>query len=58
MSREEIRLTAVVDRATRSFYCSSSAHRAVGTPIYINGRKVCQRCAAERRQVLKEKARG
>ncbi|TPG50704.1 hypothetical protein EAH75_04500 [Rhodanobacter glycinis] len=51
---EDRRLTAVADRATGKFYCSSSAHRAIGTPVIIRGRKVCQACADKRRRVLME----
>lgn len=53
--REEQRTTAAVDRATGSFYCSSSAHRAHGQPVIIRGRKVCQACAAQRQQVLQHR---
>lgn len=56
--REERRLTAVADRATGKFYCSSSAHRASGPYVMVNGRKVCQPCADKRRRALLEKANG
>lgn len=55
---EERRLTAAADRATGKFYCSSSAHRASGPHVMVNGRKVCQACADKRRRVLLEKANG
>jgi hypothetical protein len=54
----ERRLTAAADRATGKFYCSSSAHRATGPYVLVNGRKVCQACADKRRRVLMEKANG
>lgn len=57
-SRIDRRTTAAADRSTGTFYCSSSAHRAAGTPIIIRGRRVCQACAAQRKQVLKERDRG
>lgn len=56
--REDRRLTAVADRATGKFYCSSSAHRASGPYVIVNGRKVCQACADKRRLVLMGKAHG
>lgn len=56
--RADRRLTAAADRATGKFYCSSSAHRSIGTPVIINGRKVCQACADKRRLVLMGKANG
>lgn len=57
--RDDRRLTAAADRFTGKFYCSSSAHRASGPYVLINGRKVCQACADKRRQVLKKgKANG
>lgn len=57
-SKKEARQTAVVEKITGQFHCSSSNHSAAGTPVIIRGRKVCQGCAAKRKQVLKEKARG
>lgn len=45
--RIDRRATAAADRSTGTFYCSSSAHRAAGTPIIIRGRRVCQACAAQ-----------
>lgn len=56
--RIDRRTTAAADRSTGTFYCSSSAHRAAGKPVIIRGRKVCQACANQRRQVLKGKAHG
>lgn len=56
--REERRLTAVTERATGTFHCSSSNHRAKGQPVIIRGRKVCQACADQRKKVLKGRAHG
>lgn len=56
--RIDRRNTAAADRSTGTFYCSSSAHRATGTPTFIRGRRVCQACAAQRKQVLKAKTHG
>jgi len=56
--RAEQNLTAAVSRATGKFWCSSSAHFATGVPVMIKGRRVCAKCADQRRQVLKGNARG
>jgi hypothetical protein len=57
-NRKDRRQTAALERVTGTFHCSSSNHFATGDPVIIRGRKVCQACAAQRRQILKENARG
>ena len=56
--REERRLTAAAERATGQFRCTSSAHWATGEPVIIRGRKICQACAAQRRQRLAAARKG
>ncbi|CAM5588893.1 hypothetical protein [Rhodanobacter lindaniclasticus] len=55
--RADRRRTAAAERATGQFYCSSSGHFATGDPIIVRGRKVCQACAHQRKQALKEMLR-
>lgn len=57
-NREERRLTAVAERATGTFHCSSSAHFATGEPAIIRGRKVCQACADQRKQRIAAMRKG
>lgn len=54
--RKERLTTAAVERATGQFWCTSSAHFAVGEPVNVRGRKICAACAAQRARNLKEKA--
>jgi phosphatidylserine/phosphatidylglycerophosphate/cardiolipin synthase-like enzyme len=51
---EQRNSTDACNRATNSFHCSSGAHRAVGTPVIIRGRRVCEKCATERREQLRQ----
>lgn len=55
---EARRLTKVTDRATGTFLCSSSNHRAKGEPVIVRGRKVCAACNERRLEHTKGKARG
>jgi hypothetical protein len=56
--RIERKQTAAADQITGQFHCGSSNHFATGTPVIIRGRKVCQACAAKRRQRLAASRKG
>lgn len=56
--RIERKQTAVAEQITGQFYCSSSNHFAAGTSVIIRGRKVCQACAAQRRERLAAARKG
>ena len=56
--REDRQFTAAAERATGQFHCSSSNHFATGEPVIIRGRKICQACAQQRAERLRNRIHG